>query len=64
MDEETPAKDIPPMKKNRMSYSREVLDTFITSGEAKLVGELPPLSKKNQQLNFNANVEKKIQKYL
>jgi len=31
-----------------MSYSREVLDTFITSGEAKLVGELPPLKKENK----------------
>lgn len=30
-----------------MSYSREVLDTFITSDEAKLVGELPPLKKES-----------------
>ena len=40
-----------------MSYSREVLDTFITSGEAKLVGELPPL-KKEAKINFQCKFGK------
>ena len=35
-------------------YSREVLDTCITSGEAKIIGELPTL-KKEAIIRFSNN---------
>jgi hypothetical protein len=45
------------IKRDRMSYSREVLDSFITSGEAKIIGELPTL-KKEAIINFQCKCGK------
>jgi len=42
---------------DKMSYSREVLDSCITSGEAKIIGELPTL-KKEAIINFQCKCGK------